>query len=86
MVRSTNGGITCIIDPNGKVLGKLKPFTADYLIGSVPVVTDTKTLYTQLGDWVGYSFVFITLIVIAIGCTRYVIKRASKGQGVDTKG
>ncbi len=86
MVRSTNGGITCIIDPNGKVLGKLKPFTADYLIGSVPVVTDTKTLYTQLGDWVGFSFVFITLIVIAIGCTRYVIKRASKGQGVDTKG
>ncbi len=83
VVRSTNGGITCVIDPNGRVAGMLKPFTADYLIGSVPVITDVKTLYTRLGDWLGYSSVFATILLIVIGIVRYAIYRASEGQAID---
>jgi apolipoprotein N-acyltransferase len=73
MVRSTNGGITCIIDPTGRVLGKLEPFTADYLIGSVPVITGRTTLYTRFGDWMGYSFLFLALIAVVVGIIRYFV-------------
>jgi apolipoprotein N-acyltransferase len=85
VVRSTNGGITCIIDPNGRVTGMLEPFTADYLIGSVPVITDIETLYTRLGDWLGYSSVFATLLLILIGTIRYFIdrSRSSMRQAID---
>ncbi|MCD6121637.1 MAG: apolipoprotein N-acyltransferase [Spirochaetales bacterium] len=62
VVRSTNGGITCSIDPNGKILHFLKPFTESYLISSVPVYNGRETLYTRWGDW------FAILIVILASC------------------
>ncbi len=46
MVRSTNGGFTCLIDPNGKIVDWLEPFTADVLTVDVPVYDDTTSLYT----------------------------------------
>ncbi|MDC7239853.1 MAG: apolipoprotein N-acyltransferase, partial [Spirochaetales bacterium] len=46
MVRSTNGGFTCLIDPNGKIVDWLEPFTADVLTVDVPVYDGITTLYT----------------------------------------
>ena len=43
VVRSTNGGMTNIIDPNGRILAALPPFTEGYLSGTVPVHTASKT-------------------------------------------
>lgn len=47
MVRATNGGFTCVIDPNGKILASLEPFTADYLMADVPVYDGRTTLYNK---------------------------------------
>jgi apolipoprotein N-acyltransferase len=51
VVRATNAGITCLIDPNGRVLRQLAPFTEDVLVGEVPLYTEGMTLYRRWGDW-----------------------------------
>jgi apolipoprotein N-acyltransferase len=79
VVRSTNGGITCIIDPNGKIVSKLEPFVADYLVGLVPVVRNVTTPYTRWGDWLGPVSIGLALGCIAIGLVKFFLtRRASK--------
>jgi apolipoprotein N-acyltransferase len=63
LVRSTNGGITCVVNPNGQITDMLPPFTEDYLIAEVPVFTAVHTLYTRWGDW----FAYLVLILSALG-------------------
>ena len=55
VVRSTNGGMTVTVDPDGRLLQVLEPFTDAYLIGTVPVVDGHHTLYTRWGDWFGVA-------------------------------
>ena len=47
MVRATNGGFTCMIDPNGRIIQWLEPFTADHLTVDVPVYDEVDTFYTR---------------------------------------
>ena len=70
MVRSTNGGMTAIIDPDGRLLQVLEPFTADYLLGAVPVVDGPHTLYTRWGDWFGIAALAAGLALVAAGSAR----------------
>ena len=51
IIRATNGGITCAIDPNGRITAMLQPFTQDILVTDIPIYTNSKTLYTIWGDW-----------------------------------
>ena len=70
MVRSTNGGMTVTIDPNGRILDQLEPFTDDYLISTVPVVEGGHTLYTRFGDWLGMLMVALALGMLGYGAVR----------------
>jgi apolipoprotein N-acyltransferase len=63
VVRATNAGITCLIDPNGRVLDRLAPFTEGVLVGEVPLYTEGTTLYVRWGDWL--PFVAAALLVPA---------------------
>lgn len=85
VVRSTNGGITCIIDPNGVVTRMIPPFTADYLVGDVPVVTGVTTPYTRWGDWLGVACVFASLAALIGGAAGAVVRRLGSG-GIDKQG
>ena len=69
VIRSTNGGISCVIDPNGKIINRLDPFIEGYLTADVPVYTDSETLYTKYGDWFGAASVIISLIALFIQCS-----------------
>jgi apolipoprotein N-acyltransferase len=71
LVRSTNGGITCVIDPNGRITTMLAPFTEDYLIAEAPVYTAKQTLYTRLGDW----FAILVSILAALGLAGGLLYR-----------
>ena len=71
LVRSTNGGITCVIDANGRITDMLPPFTEDYLIADVPVYTATQTLYTRWGDW----FAFLVSILAGLGLAGGLLLR-----------
>ena len=65
VVRSTNGGMTVTVDPDGRLLQVLEPFTADYLLGTVPVVDGPHTLYTRWGDWFGVTALAAGLALLA---------------------
>lgn len=67
LVRSTNGGITCTIEPNGQITNIIEPFTEGYLVADVPVYEGSRTLYTRLGDWFGISVSFSALILLLGG-------------------
>lgn len=61
LVRSTNSGISAIIDPAGRILKQTAVYTRANLIGDIKPMTGT-TLYQSLGDWPGY----LSLLVVVI--------------------
>lgn len=67
MIRCTNGGFTTVIDPNGKRIGELEPFSEGYLLKDVPVYSDKTTMYTKWGDWFDIMSILFTLIGLTAG-------------------
>lgn len=66
LLRSTNTGISAIIDPLGRVVSKTDTFVQTNLVGQVGLMEGGKTLYTRIGDvfpfvcvifWVGFALV-----------------------------
>jgi apolipoprotein N-acyltransferase len=70
-VRSTTSGITCAIDPNGKIIAKLEPFTQAYLNVSIPI-TREKTFYTKYGDFFPLACIFAAVIMFIVKLTTYI--------------
>ncbi|MBN2736331.1 MAG: apolipoprotein N-acyltransferase [Spirochaetales bacterium] len=75
MVRSSNGGITCLIDPNGKILKQLPPFVPSYMIADVPVYQGEPTLYTLWGDWFGVLMVLVSLGFLLTGFSLALFRK-----------
>lgn len=51
LVRSTNSGVSCVIDPTGRNIFELPQFTATAAMVSIPVyTTQNLTIYTRYGD------------------------------------
>ena len=67
MVRGTNAGITCTIEPDGEITNILEPFTEDYMIQSIPVYEATTTLYTRWGDWFAVLLLILSLGALVVG-------------------
>ena len=85
VVRSTNGGMTVTIDPDGRITSMLEPFTADYLIGTVPVVDGPATVYTRWGDWFGAAALLAALGALLFGAAaRLAARRATPPTAVDS--
>jgi apolipoprotein N-acyltransferase len=77
VVRSTNGGMTTMIDPNGRLLDLYPPFQEGYLAGDVPVYTEASTVYTAWGDWLAYLFVLSAAASLLLGIVRVAARRRS---------
>ena len=75
MVRSTNGGMTVIIDGNGEVRQMIEPFTEGYLVGDVPIDSSVTTLYTRWGDWFGKGSLLISLGIFLASLGVAVFRR-----------
>ncbi|MBB6478664.1 apolipoprotein N-acyltransferase [Spirochaeta isovalerica] len=67
MIRSTTGGFTTVIDPNGKRIAELEPFTEGYLISDVPVYNERTTIYTKFGNWLDILSIILSFSGIALG-------------------
>ncbi|MFQ3546811.1 MAG: apolipoprotein N-acyltransferase [Termitinemataceae bacterium] len=68
LVRSTNGGITSVIDAEGKIIQSIPPFTESYLAVRVPIQKQAApTVYYLLGDWFTALLGFFVLIWMMIG-------------------
>ncbi|MBN2441180.1 MAG: apolipoprotein N-acyltransferase [Spirochaetales bacterium] len=78
LVRSTNSGVTSIVDAKGKVLAQLPLFTPDHLLADIPVMKeDSLTFYTMYGDYLPLIFGFFILglcIANAILTSLYIKK------------
>ncbi len=66
LVRSTNGGITAVIDAEGRIIKSLPPFTESYLAAVVPIQKGSgMTTYALLGDWFAAlaAIIFLGLVI-----------------------
>jgi apolipoprotein N-acyltransferase len=63
LVRSTNSGVSAIIDPVGRVLHHTGVFTTESLTGEVRML-EGSTLYGVLGDWPGYASLAFCLFAL----------------------
>jgi apolipoprotein N-acyltransferase len=55
LIRSTNTGISALVDPLGRITARTGQWTRETLVGEVPVVRDGRsTVYMQVGDVVGW--------------------------------
>ena len=75
VVRSTNGGITCIIDPNGKITARIGPFIEGYLVDDAPVYSEETTGYTRWGDWFGYMMIALSGASLIGGIVLRLMRR-----------
>ncbi len=81
MVRGTNSGMTCVIDPGGNILDIMEPFVVGYMVTDVPVYTYRDTLYTRLVDWFPKLLIGISLALLAFGLVRAVMHRTKADKG-----
>ncbi len=63
MIRAGNNGISAIIDPLGRVLGKLKLDQISVLDGYVPLKLTLPTIYSEMGIQALFIEIFCVLII-----------------------
>lgn len=81
LVRATNSGQTCLIDPNGVVTAMAEPFSKAFLTIDVPLYS-RDSLYTRLGDWLALAFVAAAAAAIAGGlAAAWLRARREAGRG-----
>lgn len=51
LVRSTNGGVSCVVDARGKAIAQLPLFERASLRTDVPIYRGPPTVYLRFGDW-----------------------------------
>jgi apolipoprotein N-acyltransferase len=70
LVRSTNGGVTAVVDPKGRVTAMLPLFERRTLAVSVPVSDGALTPYTTLGDWFPWVLAGVLLALLLVDLSR----------------
>lgn len=86
VARGTNGGITCIIDPNGKITERIDPFIEGYLIGDVPIYRGEKTVYTRIGDAPAAVATALSFLILLAGILVRVSTLHVRWKGKGLKG
>jgi len=67
LVRSTNGGVSCVVGPYGEVLEELPLFRTLSRFVDVPIYGEPReTVYTTFGDWFGYCALFLSALFASI--------------------
>ncbi len=75
LVRSTNGGYTCVINPKGELLGTLPLFEEGTLTIDVPLYSHKTTPYSLFKDWLPLLLFIILLLYIWKKQTLYIKKQ-----------
>ena len=89
LVRSTNSGVSGVIDALGRVDSELPQFTKGAVLVSAPIYdNEPLTLYTRWGDWFGNLLLFAALAVYfitfyrpALVCAGDLRRRRENGGG-----
>ena len=75
VLRATNGGMTCVIDPNGRIVRDFPPFQEGYLTVDVALNRDSRSLYTILGDWFALTCLTGASLLLIVGILLRILKR-----------
>jgi apolipoprotein N-acyltransferase len=68
LIRSTNTGISALVDPAGRIVQRTGQWTKEILISEVPLIRGGGTLYMAIGDLLGW----IAVALVAVG---FVVSR-----------
>ncbi|MGB7667910.1 MAG: apolipoprotein N-acyltransferase [Candidatus Acidiferrales bacterium] len=68
LLRCTNAGFTVDVDPYGRIVARLAPFTRAQLDAPYAFRSDL-TLYTRFGDWLAWLCVIAAAALLALGLT-----------------
>ncbi|MEK7262993.1 MAG: apolipoprotein N-acyltransferase [Bacteroidota bacterium] len=69
IVRSANGGISCFIDPYGKIHQSTE-YNSRAIISKEISLSHTKTFYAEHADWFALWCVFFSTLLISIAVTK----------------
>ncbi len=72
VLRAANGGVSCIIDPTGKILEETKLFTKSYLIVNAGI-EDAITFYTKYPLIFPLLSSFVSIVIIFLFTMRKII-------------
>lgn len=75
LLRCSNTGITCLVEPTGKVQRWIEPFQQGFAFREVEIRNRPKTFYMRWGDWI--AWVSVTA-VFALVLRRIVGRRRTK--------
>jgi apolipoprotein N-acyltransferase len=64
-VRSTNTGISAIVDPVGRLEKRTGQWTQETLVGEVPMMTG-RTFFSHAGNWLGWTTTAFVLMLIGL--------------------
>lgn len=78
LLRATNGGLTSIVLPNGRVQASIPMFEPEYLLAELDWSGPGQegrplTVYTRWGDWFAWLVVIILVGVLAGRLFLYVV-------------
>lgn len=67
LIRSTNTGISAVVDPTGRIRARTGQWTQEVLVDDVPVAGRGSTFYMKVGDWPAWLG---TLVILAAWIRR----------------
>ena len=85
LVRSTNTGISAIVDPVGRIDRRTAQWTRASLAGRIPLMQG-RTVYAVLGDWIGWACALIALFGIGLALQRTRLATSSTAHTTGDKG
>jgi apolipoprotein N-acyltransferase len=74
IARSANTGISAIINQRGDVLQSTSWWKPETLSGTI-YANDTKTVYTQWGDYIGRIAAFVTILLMIFVASQKILQR-----------
>jgi apolipoprotein N-acyltransferase len=77
LVRATNTGISCIVDPRGRVTTHGGLFRVETLVGPAPLL-EGRTLYARLGDWPAWLALAWALVLVGLAVRGARRRRAEE--------
>ena len=70
LVRSTNTGLTAVVNPLGQTVSQLAPFSDGTLLAKVHLI-GYKTIYTRfIGEWIWWALTAAALLTLAVSTVK----------------
>lgn len=84
LIRSTNTGVSAFVDANGRIVEQTKITDPEYLIADVPMMANGRTIYSYIGDVLGWGSAAFVLLLFIVKVRASKRKKTDKSEGTGT--